>query len=440
MSDNELLGPDGKPLRKSTENRPLPIEIEALVESKVNTAMDSVRETLRREASNERRQQQIAGWIKYGVGVVFAVLAWVFGSSEVRDLTKKYVDEHMNKPALEEAAKEVVTNKMAAFVSQNLQPLQLGITNAAETIKTLTQEQKLIALLSRAETLDPDAFEQLTIIAGGTNEMARLATAMVRKIERSLFLDKGNPQILELCLTGEHEGEPLFKGPFTSDEFAIFLFAPSPREAAVNSVATEKRILFVPRLVELAHTRGDLSFLNRVSLALERICGVRFAPYDVGSLDRWWAVNKTNYTEWPFTDLSRGISSFASCNYAEALRSFEAVIAADPSADMSRAYAAVCATQLGDMSKAHRLNTGYIMKDGRWEKWAKSVVLLATGATDQATTELAALSTAFPMMRRAGLLTRGSDFLRTVNWTLFEKLTAEPANPKGDAGVAKTNP
>jgi hypothetical protein len=63
-------------------------------------------------------------------------------SSNVKELTRKYVAENMNKPTLEAAARDVVTNKMASFVSQQLGPLTQGVTSIRSNIAGADQAMR----------------------------------------------------------------------------------------------------------------------------------------------------------------------------------------------------------------------------------------------------------------------------------------------------------
>gem|GEM_PF-4294848 len=105
----------------------VPVAMQALIEARVNTAMDQARESLRREVREERDENRKRSWLFYGgsgiATVVFAVVAWRCGYGEVRELTEKYVTENMNKPTLEAAAKDVVTNRMGGFVSEEMKPV-----------------------------------------------------------------------------------------------------------------------------------------------------------------------------------------------------------------------------------------------------------------------------------------------------------------------------
>src|SRR5262245_22231967 len=102
MKDQSLVGPDGKPLKPISGEPEFSLQIQAFIEARVNTNVETAREILRSEANAARRESNIRHWIGYAAfaiaAALFAVITWVFGSSEVRELTGRYVAEHMNKP------------------------------------------------------------------------------------------------------------------------------------------------------------------------------------------------------------------------------------------------------------------------------------------------------------------------------------------------------
>ncbi len=420
----------------------LPLEIQAFIEARVNTAVDVARESLRQEVGSARRAAGIRDWIKYGAlvlaSVLFGLFAWIFGSGEVRELTRIYVTEHMNRPTLEAAAREVMTNRMGSFVVEKLHPLEDSIASAESKLKVveaaaerLQEQQRLMLLVSRAEALDREAVQELSEMARGTNEMAPLAGAMVRQVGRNLLLQEGSPMInIPVTVMGEET----FEGPWTSEDFAQMLESGGATEGGVNIVAQQKRLLFVPKLVELAHSSKDLWFLNRVSLALRSMVSIRYDPWDLQPLDQWWSSHRLTYTNWPYTDYAEGVAALRSCKYVEALKSFENVLVVDPAADKCRAFGVACAIEAGDRKKADQLTGEFVEKGGRWEAWAKAKVLLSDGKVEQATRELAGLRKRAGLVESDGFLNPGAHLFRGVNWVLFSSLTRASTN----AGAAPT--
>jgi tetratricopeptide (TPR) repeat protein len=293
-------------------------------------------------------------------------------------------------------------------------------------VRQLRDEQRLITVVGRAEALDAEAFRELLNLAQGTNEFASLAEAMVRNVRRTLLRDR-SADAYDVPLRSL--GEQKYGGPFTSEELASQLAdRVGVAVGAVNVIGNEKRTMFVPDLVELAHTSKDLWLLNRVSLALERMVGVQYSPWDLQPLDHWWSNHKASYTNWPGSEYAAADASFRACKYDAALKLFESVLAIDPKADKSRAFAVACAAEVGDIRKANQLNSSYDQKDGRWELWAAGKMLLTTGAVEQATRAFASLVEKYPVMAGDGFFERSNHFLRNLDWPLFSQLVAGSTN------------
>lgn len=184
MSNGKIFGPDDKLIAGDDERRPLPVEVQALVKTEVNAAMDIARQRLEDQFSRDRRDANTKALIRYGVlvlaNMLFAfVLWWVSGPDKVREWTREYVREAMNKPALDRAAEEVVADKMDAFATGKLQPvlqsvksLQDGIDQAAASLGRLREEQKVMASVNRAEAFNADAYRELQTFAQENDEQA----------------------------------------------------------------------------------------------------------------------------------------------------------------------------------------------------------------------------------------------------------------------------
>lgn len=428
---SRFYGPDNKPLDNGEDLKPLAVEVQALVKAEVNTAMDNARDALRREAKADRRSDSIKKWIRYGIllliNAIIGFLLWIYGPKEVREWTREFVKENMNKPTLAQAAQEVVSEKMDGFANQKLQPvvksveaLQTGVKEAAQTLARLREEQLLIASVGRAEAFDRDAYRELEELARGTNQLAPLARATLSKVQRTLILDRAN--IVSLVPL-ERRGQTSFVGPYTSDELAIRL-RQVPPDGAINIIGKEKYRLFVPELVTLARSK-DLWTANRVSKALQEIVDVSFDPWDLTPLDTWWAENRSAFTNWPYEAYYQANADFGACQYGEALEGFTSVLSIDPAADRSRALAVACALEAGGLAVATNLNVGYVRKDGRWEQWARCKMILATGNVETATREFAKLTSAYPTFSDKAWISRGTHVLRQLDWGLYDKLIAE---------------
>jgi hypothetical protein len=408
----------------------LPLEVQALVKTEVNAAMDVARQHLEDEFRQDRRDATTKALIRYGVlvlaNMIFGfVIWWVSGPDKVRDWTQEFVRENMNKPTLDRAAQEVVAERMEHFTDEKLAPLSSSvdslnarISDTFSGLDRIQEEQRLISFVNRAEAFDKDAFRQLQILAAGTNEVAPLAQAMLSKVQRTLILDRADMSFL---VPVERVGETDYRGPFSNDELAYRLLGPSP-DGPINIVGNDKRKVFIPRLVEIAHESKDLWTINRVAKALKEMGCVDFFPWDIGPLDRWWTDNKASYTNWPYALYSEGNGAFGACRYREALDKLNQVLEIDPGADRSRAMAIACAFEIGDTNGVQTLRPGFVQKNGRWDRWVQCREVLETGTVHAATEAFADLARAYPTFKDSAWIGKGNHVLRKVDWAAYDEL------------------
>ena len=153
----EFYGPDNRALDTGEDPDPIPVGIQALVKAEVNTAMNTARESLQSDAEVNSRSNKTKASIRYGIqfliNVVFCGLLWVFGPSEVREWTREFVKNNMNRRALKLAAREVMETEAESFVENELAPLDArvsetdaAVTAAASRLNSLVEGQLLVAL------------------------------------------------------------------------------------------------------------------------------------------------------------------------------------------------------------------------------------------------------------------------------------------------------
>ncbi len=318
-------------------------------------------------------------------------------------------------------------------ISENVESLNEGISEAFRNLARLRGEQEQIAAVGHAEAFNRDAYHELEKIAQGTNQIAPLARATLSKVQRTLILDRGN---LITLVPLERRGQDKFKGPFSTDELAVRL-RQHPPDGAINVIGKEKYRLFVPELVTIAHTK-DLWTANRAAKALDEIASVSFDPWNLEPLDAWWELNQAAFTNWPYEVYYDANAKFSACRYHEALNEFNKVLLVDPAADRSRALAVACALEIGDIETAQNLNVDYAQDGGRWQRWADSKMLLTTGKVDQATQVFATLAKDFPTFSDSAWIQRGNHVLRQLDWNLFDKEMSDQNNETSNNEIQPT--
>ena len=319
-------------------------------------------------------------------------------------------------------------------IAKSIETLHAGTEEASRNLATLKEEQRLMAYVNRAEAFDKEAFLHLQELATGSNEVAPLAQAMLRKVQRTLILDRGDTSFL---IPTERKGETDYRGPFTNDELADRLMSSTP-DGAINIVGNEKRTIFIPHLVEIAHESKDLWTINRSAKALKEMGCVDFFPWDIGPLDRWWSENRSSFSNWPYALYSEANAVFRGCHYHEALSKYGQVIEVDPSADRSRAMAIACALEIGDTNRVQELQSGFVQKKGRWERWAQCRMLLETGTVHVATEAFATLAKDYPTFTDSAWIRKGNHVLRKLDWGVYEELLKPAEEKASNKGLEAT--
>lgn len=487
---SSLFDSHGNPIRKPESEREA---LEALIRSELAEAKEKLRQSNKEgldEIAEKYYKPKLNLWhntsaYTFAVPVAVILFGWLAVPGIIKTKTSNYISEHLVGAALTNTVNSIITNEADPLIETRLKPLrtnidfletrinvlnldvsnkqaqlileqkavreqihplfgevksmQLSIAAAQAQASKLQEEQKLMGLLNRGEVFDSDAIQQLQLIARGTNENAALAQSMFNKVYRMLVLDRG-----ALTYMGASEGTGTtnqYGGPFSSDELVWGLFhsSPSGQEGIINIMGDSKQKLFVPPLIELATNSKDLWIVNRIGNALNKIIGLNFYAWDLQPLDKWWAQNSMNYTNWPMDQYSKGIEAAEAGRYQEGLTNFEFVLKIDPKADESRALAVVCAIETWNIPKAEQLNTNYAIGDGRWEEWAQGKMMLATNSIQQGTEKLASLAKKYPTFKVVESIREGNPTYRNMDWALYSKLM-QPTNRTGSTNIKNSLP
>lgn len=132
---SSILGPDGSPIKKDSHN--FSLEVEAYIESKVNTAMDNARTQLQSDI-NAKGIKQIA---YYAVFVCFS-LFFAFGIAPqyISKWTRQFVESKMAEPTLKEIADDIIKTKMEGYIDSQIKPLTTQANALSTTIETISND------------------------------------------------------------------------------------------------------------------------------------------------------------------------------------------------------------------------------------------------------------------------------------------------------------
>jgi hypothetical protein len=314
------------------------------------------------------------------------------------------------------------TTSIAHDAEVKVEALKRSLQEADAEISRLRKEQRVVTLIARVEALDSSAFEQLTKIANTNGEAAELAKAMLKRVERTLELDKhSSARAMPLWFSGTNN----FLGPFTSDEIADFLIQQDESlEGAINWVGEQKAPTLLPLMVDAARQSKDLVIKNRAILAVQNITGKEFKATAWEDFERWWTSEGKSFESWPYKDFHHGIEAMERIDYKTALTNFLSVLRVDPKADQSRALAVVCYAETGELSRANNLHTNYARPNGRWPRLAEIKLTLSSGKTAEATTNLAKFFKEGRSSYGNLKIDEAAYVLRAIDWSKFRELTA----------------
>ena len=133
-----ILGPDGNPLNKDTRN--FSLEVEAYIESKVNTEMDNARTQLQSDIDTKGHKQ-----LAYYVVFVCISLLFAFNIAPqyIEKWTRQLVESKMAEPALKEIADNIIKTKMEGYIDSQIKPLTSQTEALSEMVSNISTDINL---------------------------------------------------------------------------------------------------------------------------------------------------------------------------------------------------------------------------------------------------------------------------------------------------------
>lgn len=291
---NLILGPDGNPIKP--DDSCLPNEVQALIESKVTAGIVQVSDKLREEFTSKQRWMKIAA-ISAILAVMSPVLSWLYGPTEVKNWTRQFVADHMNKPFLKQTADEVIRSEMANYVTEKIGPLNRKADALSHTITHLSSQllknQNIIQNQLHIQQLAIDAkagsrkdYEELTSLANTD------ASAKAARKEVDLFYDADSSKLIyPILVDPESQEDP---GISVDEAVAIFSSRQNVREFAANTLANLKEKKCVAVLCNQIPNEQDLHAIERIIRAINVITNNTFKPLDISSVLAWWHIHSND--------------------------------------------------------------------------------------------------------------------------------------------------
>ncbi len=282
---NIILGPDGNPI-KPDPHLSLPNDVQALIDAKVTAGILQSSDRLREEFTSKQRYVKVTA-----VSVVIAIVGWLYGPSEVKNWTRQFVAEHMNKPMLLDAADEAIRTKMADYVEERINPLRDQAKDLSSSIITKSSElMDKQALLEKQLHIQQLAISSKTGSRKDYEELKSLANSeisakvAIKDVEQFYDVDRGLLSYRVLA-----DGISMQDPGYSVDEVVlIFVTSPNRREYSVNTLSIFRRKTCVAILCESLKTEQDLHVIARVTRILEIITGNKLQPLDLQSALAWW--------------------------------------------------------------------------------------------------------------------------------------------------------
>jgi hypothetical protein len=293
----------------------LPAGVEALIEARVNSALDNLREQNRHEL--QRLAREYAGKWRYValISSAVTVVSWVVGivtmvvaPPQIASWLATQIDTKLTEPMLQDSANRLIESKMTAFVSDKLKPLDqqagelkatiddmnvaIGAKQAAieEQQKKLASQLHIQELAVAAKAGSRQSYTDLLRLKGSDVDASDLLAASLKEIE--LFYDADRNQFAHQTLV---KAETLRDPGFAVDE-VVFTLRREPKliEAAINTLSRLKSKASVKELCRIVSTTDDLRAAARATRAIEEITGERIRPLEFEKLEAWWKVNQSD--------------------------------------------------------------------------------------------------------------------------------------------------
>jgi tetratricopeptide (TPR) repeat protein len=343
----------------------------------------------------------------------------VFAGDASNEIAEAYssvtnqIAEEFQTPRIKQTIENVARGEAKSILEAEVQP----------AVTSFKEDALFMRTIARAQGYDFKAYQALLEIADGTNENAQLANQVLNELDRSLSRDRSAFSGKKTLMT--YAGTNFYNGPFTSDELAPEFKDASKdrtsfnREGFVNTASELKQPLFMSLFIAFFTNETDLGVADRLTIAISDLAKQDFHPRDFKRIQTWWTLHQTEYTNWPVSEFNEGRIKFATARHKEAFDSFQKVLALDPSADQSRAFAIASSLRTGNTNSAAELLKGFKQTDARWAQWATALIELETGNASNATVRFADLRKKQPSM--IPLPTQEVNGWSKIDWPLFNK-------------------
>ena len=286
----------------------LPPGVQALIETRINSAIDNLRERNRYDLK-ELSRDHIRKWRFLAITSSIITLITIFyAPDKILNIISNQIDKRLTEPMLISSADRLIESKMNSYVSEKLAPLMDRATKLESTIDGMDRQisEKQLLLEEKQNTLQKQlriqelaisskagsrkAYIDLLALSKDPNNGNDLINASLKEIE--LFYDVDRKQ-----LSYEHlvKAETM-KDPGYSVDEVIFIMRNNKdlTEAAINTLSQLKSKAVIAELCQVVFDSDDLHVVNRATRAIQILSGEEIHPLDFEKVKQWWSLNKDN--------------------------------------------------------------------------------------------------------------------------------------------------
>ena len=437
MKPGTILDANGNPLTgapATSDNSGVPDAIQALVEVRLKTELDRMKEANTAELKVLARTHENKWRFVALLSVAFGLFSWFVAPQQIQGWIKEAVQQKMSEPMIRDAVDVAMREKAGVYIDEKLTPLreqtdalvakiaQLDTDiskkqNQLQTDQDLIRRQvRLPQLATDAKAGNLDAFNELRDMAQGTDSLAPSAQAALQDIE--LYFDLDRAQIFFINWVDRVSRQD---PGWSVEELLLELKRQDPQEraAVVNSLSglVANSSTIAQYLYEVLQSEVNLRVVARLTRALALATKQEFRPLDIAAVDAWWTLHKKDprfqSPYGPFFE-AQALLSKPNIDSQKVLDLLNQTINAQRNAVFARSQKAGLLILAGKLNEAQQ-ELEEISKqrpDFRWLLFWRSLLSLKQGKEDEAVMSLnAALARSPALEENAKLIPEFSDLL-----------------------------
>lgn len=394
-----IFGEGGEPISEpadSLDDLNLPPGVQALIETRVNAAIEQLREDNRREIADLVRKNTRKWQIVAAASFLLTLASWFIAPQQIKKWSKDFVQKRMTAPELKKAADEAIKNQMSEYVRVQIEPLKQDIAGKQDQLQrdqqSLQTQVRTQELATAAKAGDLAAYEELTSKAGQPGPTKPSATAALQEVE--IYYDLDAAQLFTpTWVDGVSKQDP----GWSVEELLFDLHRasdPSWRVGMINTIANissdgdQKQKGVVEELFQQLESEKDLRVRARTVRAIARITKQEFRPLDKSAVEAWWKLHGSEPAyQSPYSGYFRGRKALMEeRSVDEIIRAMDETIRLNPDALHCRCIKATMLTRSGQIDAAEKefAEVEKRRNDFRWLLFWRSLLYQLQGKTKEA--------------------------------------------------------